>query len=180
MKWFDNLQTKFANFIYSKKTKVNQAQSFQGPFDINQFLGTWKQMYRTPNSFQSDQAISTFADYSLLDNGNIQVTNIEYLPNNEKTTVTGEAYFSNESATQLWVSFFPLILSPYWILDIHQNDQNQYDYIMVGSPFSNSLWVLKKNTEIELTPIEKLKEQQIIRSMLSKAQKMGFQFTGSI
>lgn len=159
-----------------KKKEVNKAEAV--PFvNPEYYLGKWYQVYRTANSFQNDKAIQTTAEYSLKDpdillkdGGEITVVNTEtFTDSNGKQEIKiakGSAISrSGETYNKLLVSFFKPFWGDYWILDLGDQIDGLYSHALVGSPFSNSMWVLSRTETLD---------PQVFASILKKAQDFGF------
>jgi len=143
-------------------------------FDIQKYMGTWQQVFRTPNSFQNNQAVKTTATYSFKDNG-VEVINTETLADGSTKTAKGRGVPVPNEPTKLWVSFFPPFSASYWILDVGNDNpgimgNKEYNYALVGSPYSNAMWILAK-PDVHESTIDRLKQ---------KAQDMGFYLENGI
>lgn len=149
--------------------KVNNAVSDVDPitFDLQAYMGEWVQVYRTKNSFQNDQANYTTAKYTLKDDGTIKVLNTEIVNNDQKKQGEGFAIPEKEGDnTKLLVSFFPPFAGSYQILSLGpKNEDNKYTYALVGSPYSNYLWILSRNASLP---------DSVVQQLQQKAQAMGF------
>lgn len=104
--------------------------------DINKYLGRWHEIARIPNEFEPELTDVT-AEYTLLDNGDIEVINSGYLHGKQKK-MRGIAK-TTENDDLLKVSFFKgLFYSDYRILAITED----YDYALVGGGKPDYLWIL--------------------------------------
>ncbi|TGL72463.1 lipocalin family protein [Leptospira jelokensis] len=112
--------------------------------DWNQFLGTWNEIKRIDNSFQSGlSAVS--ATYSLPGDGTIRVTN-QGLSATGETRLDGVALIPNPSVGKLKVSFFfPFFFGDYLVLRI---DRQGYQTALIGGPDPNFLWVFSREKTI--------------------------------
>lgn len=146
--------------------KVNNAVSDVDPatFDVEAYMGSWRQIYRTQNNFQNDAATSTYAKYTLLDDGVIEVENAEIV---DQTITSAKGIAVPERVgdnTKLLVSFFPPFAGSYQILALGPLINNQYSYALVGSPYSNSFWILARDDLGE----------EVVNKLQQKAVSMGF------
>lgn len=132
--------------FFSCKTKYPKLETVK-ELDINKYLGTWYEIARLPNSFEIGLECVT-ANYSLLENGKIQVLNKGYLieDNSKFKTAKGKAYIpdKNEPA-KLKVTFFWPFYGDYWVLALDEN----YQYAMVGDESRKYLWILARKNSID-------------------------------
>lgn len=144
------------------------------PFvDLNRYIGTWYEIGRTPTPFQNKCGASR-ATYTTRDDNRIDVLN-ECL---KKNTPSGKMYSANAIAkvidkktnAKLKVNFIPILKyfdflsflgGDYWVLKLDQN----YQYVLVGSPDYRYFWILSRTPTL---PIE------IINNMLNYAKSLGF------
>jgi len=116
--------------------------------NINNYLGHWMQVYGAPTNviFQGYGTCIT-ADYGILDNGNIDVTNSQLNNNRELEQITGYGYYKNISEPgKLTVHLEGVpVDSPYWIVKLGEIKNNQYQYSIITIPSGISLWVLVRN-----------------------------------
>jgi len=116
--------------------------------NINNYLGHWMQLYGSPTNviFQGYGTCIT-ADYGILDNGNIDVTNSQLNNNRELEQITGYGYYKNISEPgKLTVHLEGVpVDSPYWIVKLCEIKNNQYQYSIITIPSGISLWVLVRN-----------------------------------
>ena len=132
--------------------------------DINRYMGTWFEISKIPNRFQKNCAGNTTAKYTLLDNGDINITN-SCLENDGKTNIaTGIARLADpDTNAKLKVSFFSIFgihffWGNYWILYLNED----YTIALIGEPNRKYGWILSRKTILkpeELAPVfMKLKE----------------------
>ena len=115
--------------------------------DLSRYLGTWYEIARYPNRFQRDCYRST-ATYSLRDDGDIRVVNAcrRDGPDGEEKLVEGRAWVVDKATNaKLRVRFFWPFWGSYWIIDLGQD----YEYVVVGHPGRNYLWVLSRTPTME-------------------------------
>jgi len=121
--------------------------------DINvlSYLGHWKQIYQSPTNiiFQGYGTCIT-ADYGLLENGNVDVVNKQFNENNELEQISGYAYYKNISEPgKLTVHLDGVpVDSPYWIVKLGEEINNQYQYTIITTPSGISLWVLVRDIKM--------------------------------
>jgi lipocalin len=135
--------------------------------DINQYSGTYFEVFRLPNSFEDGLSCVT-ATYTV--NGDkIKVTNKGYNRAKSKwETANGNAKVPNsEKPGELKVSFFWPFSGDYFVIDRDE----EYAYALVGSPSRQYLWLLSR------TPVVP-KDQ--LGKMMQLAEEKGFDLSNLI
>ncbi|MGE8722513.1 lipocalin family protein [Leptospira terpstrae] len=123
--------------------------------DWSRFLGTWNEIQRIDNSFQSGLR-EVSAEYSLSNDGSIRVLNRGVDPTGNRNQIEGKALLIHPDVGKLKVSFFyPFFFGDYLVLKI---DRIDYSTALIGGPDPNFLWVFSKTnsipTEVESDYIE--------------------------
>ena len=126
--------------------------------DIKKYLGQWYEIARLDHSFERDME-QTKAEYTLLDDGYIQVVNTGLRKGKFKTSV-GKAKIT-ETPALLRVSFFGPFYSDYRILMLDEN----YQYALVGGSSYQYLWILARNPLISNATKDKI---------LAEARRRGY------
>lgn len=132
------------------------------PFELDQYLGKWYEIARIDFFFEKNLN-NTTAEYSLLPNGNVKVTNRGYHIKKEKwKQANGKAKFRNsEDIGELKVSFFGPFYAGYNVLALEEN----YKYALVAGKDEDLLWILSREPTIP----ENIKNQ-----FLEKAKSIGY------
>jgi len=130
------------------------------PFvDIKKYIGTWYEIARYPNSFQK-KCERSWVEYSLRDDGNIQVLNKCFKFDGKTSKIKGKAWvYDKESTAKLKVQFFWPFSANYWIIDLGKN----YEYAVVSEPKKKLLWILCRT---KIMPEDQY--QQIIQKLILK------------
>ena len=129
--------------------------------DINRYLGTWYEIARYEHFFEKD-CKNVSANYSMLDEQTIKVVNrCTNMLTNEKKEAIGRAYATDDTNSKLKVSFFRPFYGDYWVMILDEN----YDYVVVGTPSREYLWILCRNPILD----EKIKNE-----ILQKLPTLGF------
>ncbi len=132
--------------------------------DLQKYAGTWYEVARLPNRFQTQCAGDVSATYTLLDNGQIKVVNRCRLESGEFTEAVGRARRAgkNEPNSKLKVRFAPAFLSwlpfvwgDYWIIELDP----EYRYAVVGDPSRRYLWILAREPEMDDAILEGIIER---------------------
>ena len=134
--------------------------------DLQRYSGTWYEIMRLPNSFESGLTCVT-ANYSIKENGDIKVLNSGRKIGDTSVvkTATGTAWVPDPSEpTKLKVRFFWPFAGKYWILALDEN----YQHVMIGEPTREYLWILSRTPSLE---------QSTLDALLAQAKSQGFDIT---
>lgn len=140
------------------------AQPIQN-FDVNKYLGTWYEIARFDFRFEKDLD-NTSAQYSLDQDGNVQVLNSGYhTKKNEWRKAVGVAKFrGNKDVAALKVSFFGPFYSGYNVIAL----DSEYQYALIAGKDLDYLWILSRTKSIP---------QEIKDRYLKIAQGIGYDTT---
>lgn len=131
--------------------------------DVQRYMGKWYEIASFPQSFQKGCSC-TVAEYELLENGKVSVTN-SCDANGKKKVATGKAWVTDKSTNaKLKVSFFWPFSGKYWIIDL----ADDYSYAVVGHPNRKYLWILSRTPQME---------EQIYNAIVERAKAKGFDIT---
>lgn len=124
-------------------------------FELDQYLGTWYEVARLPNSFEKDLKCVT-ATYSLRDNGKINVFNKGFNQKKQKwEDITGYAKVpDDQKPAEIKVTFFWPFAGDYYVIDIDKD----YQTALVGAPNRKYLWLLSRKPNIPSERLEELKK----------------------
>jgi apolipoprotein D and lipocalin family protein len=141
-------------------TMVNRP-SVVSSVDVERYMGLWYAVASIPTTFERACAQGTTAEYHLLANGQIEVTNTCYRQDGSMFSAVGRAWVPNASEpTKLKVSFvrflgrwfFP---GDYWILDLDPD----YLYAVVGHPQRKYGWILSRSATLPEETLEGIFER---------------------
>lgn len=108
---------------------------------LQRYLGRWYEIARYEQGFQKD-CDGVTADYSLRDDGKLDVLNRCRKPNGQIKDARGIAKVNDQvTNAKLKVSFFGPFYGDYWVLD-HADD---YSWSIVGEPSGRYLWLLSRD-----------------------------------
>jgi apolipoprotein D and lipocalin family protein len=120
--------------------------------DVARYMGKWYSIASIPMFFDKDCAGGTTADYSLRDDGDVDVVNACYRKDGSLMDVKGRAWVVDPATNaKLKVSFFLSSLKlgflggDYWIVDLGSN----YECAVVGHPDRASGWVLARAPQLD-------------------------------
>lgn len=129
--------------------------------DLVRYAGTWHEITRLPNRFQSMCASDTQARYRL-DGNTVEVVNQCRTATGELKQVTGIAkVVAGSQGAKLRVSFFRPFYGDYWVLELDPD----YQWVLVGEPDRRYAWILARQPRLDEATLEKL---------LARAAELGF------
>ena len=131
-------------------------------FNANRYLGTWYEIARLENSFETGlEQIS--AQYSQREDGGLRVLNRGYDPVKKHwEEAEGKAFLIGKPTEgRLKVSFFGPFYGAYNIISLDED----YGYALVSGPDLSYLWILSRTPKLPDSVLEKL---------VSKAKSYGF------
>ena len=138
--------------------------------DLGRYAGRWYEVARFPNSFQSDCAGETVAEYERLASGQIRVVNQCRQADGTMKRAEGRAKLADRDGptskpkvrfATAFLSFLPMVWGNYWVLDLTPD----YTAALVGDPSRKYLWVLSRAP---------LMADSIYRRMVGTAERQGF------
>jgi apolipoprotein D and lipocalin family protein len=118
--------------------------------DVQRYMGKWYEIARYPNFFQGTDCAGTTAEYTLLEDGRVQVVNrcFEGGLNGPEQTIEGTArVVDTETNAKLKVNFFGPFEGNYWIIDLGED----YQWAVVGDPTRTFLWILSRTPTMDET-----------------------------
>ncbi|XP_006884345.1 PREDICTED: apolipoprotein D [Elephantulus edwardii] len=131
----------------------------QENFDLNKYLGRWYEIEKIPTTFESGRCIQ--ANYTLKENGNIQVINQEIRDDGSLNQIEGEATVPDASEpAKLGVKFSWLMpISPYWVLDTdYENYSVVYSCVSFIQLFHfEYAWILARTPSLPPETVSNLK-----------------------
>ena len=109
--------------------------------DMERFLGRWYEIARFDHRFERNMEY-TEAEYSMRDDGNIDVMNTG-IKNGKLKTAKGRAKKTDNPA-MLRVSFFRPFYTDYRVMML----DSAYQYALIGSGDSDYLWILARQPQL--------------------------------
>lgn len=120
--------------------------------DLQRYLGLWYELGRLPLRYEDDTATDVTAEYSLNDDGTVQVDNRCLDENGEPAQALGQGIPDEQHPGRLEVTFLPEGLrwipftkADYWVLKIDPG----YRHALVGTPDHRYLWLLGREPRID-------------------------------
>ena len=129
--------------------------------NLKRYMGKWYEIARFETSFQRGKFDSQ-ADYVLLDDGTVSITNsaIDKYGNRTKATAKGYAPDPN-NPSKLRISFFRPFYADYLILALDPN----YQWALVGGSGKDYLWILSRTPTLP---------KDTINQIIATAEKLKF------
>lgn len=124
--------------------------------DLDRYLGTWYEVARYPNRFQTKCAGDVTAEYARRDDGRLDVVNRCRQADGTLTTARGVARIVDPSTNARLkvrfapaaLSFLPMVWGDYWVLGLGRSEapgaDGGYAWALVGTPDRNYLWLLSR------------------------------------
>jgi apolipoprotein D and lipocalin family protein len=132
-----------------------------GTVDLDRYYGTWYEIARLPNRFQSMCVSDTQAVYRP-DGHELSVVNRCRTADGSFKQAKGIARLvEGSNGAKLRVSFFRPFYGDYWILQLDPD----YRWVLVGEPGRQYAWVLARAPQLDAVTLE---------TLLSRAAALGF------
>lgn len=126
--------------------------------DLQRYLGRWYEMARYEFGYQKDCEAVT-ADYRLLENGQVGVTNgcrQDAVDGPYREAEARGKIVEGSNNAKLKLSFFgPFYVGNYWVLD-HAED---YSWSIVGEPSGRNLWILTREARPSAEVRQRLRDR---------------------
>ena len=133
--------------------------------DLQRYVGKWYEIARIPNRFQKKCDANTTAEYTLLEDGRIEVLNRCRKENGEYMDAKGVAKLAaGDNPARLEVSFVKvfgrsLFWGDYWVIGLGED----YDYAIVGHPDRKYGWILSRTPQLDDETLQSIHEQLIVQ-----------------
>jgi len=153
------LLTFLAAVLLLTSCKTTQELKTVDYVDLERYQGKWYEITKIPNRFEKNLIYVT-ANYTLKENGKIKVLNDGYNTKKGKyEKAVGEAKVNGPG--KLGVSFFKPFYGDYYIMELDED----YQWVLVGSPSRDYLWILARTPQIS---------EELITELSKKAEDAGF------
>nr|WP_277347475.1 lipocalin family protein [Wenzhouxiangella sp. XN79A] len=133
------------------------------------YQGTWYEIAKLPNRFQDQCVAGTRAEYTLLDDGRVEVINRCRLASGATEEVRGRARRPDPDRpaalevrfAPAWLSWLPMVWGDYQVMALDRG----YRWALVGEPSRKFLWILSRTRGLPRARIDEL---------LAEARRQGF------
>jgi len=129
--------------------------------ELPRYLGRWYEIARYPNRFEKGFTQVT-ADYTLKENGKIEVLNQGMTAEGQKKAVGKARVVPDSNGAKLKVSFFGPFEADYWVIGL---DEKGYQWAIVGEPSRKYLWILSRKKEMP---------EKLYQDLLKKVTDLGY------
>ena len=125
--------------------------------DLARYVGLWYEVAKIPNRFQKQCVQGTTAEYTRRDDGRLKVVNRCLTDDGKWDEAEGLAKIEDPvSNAKLKVSFFSILgwrpfWGNYWVIGL----DDEYQWVIVGTPDRKYGWVLARTPELEEEILEK-------------------------
>ena len=152
----------FSITLFGSEHSNHQKMQTVDQVNLEKYIGLWYEIAKIPNPFQKMCTGNTTAQYTLREDGRIDVRNRCMQKDGSYTQANGIAKIVDANTnTKLKVSFVRLLgislfWGDYWIIGLDEN----YQYAVVGEPSRKYGWILSRNPE--LSQIQREEANQIL------------------
>lgn len=143
-----------SNLIIAQKSEPVTVKSV----DLKKYAGLWYEIAKIPNRFQRQCISGTTAQYTLREDGRIDVINscIEADGSVDRTEGLARIVDTKTNA-KLEVSFFSILgwrpfWGDYWIIGLDK----EYQWVIVGTPDRKYGWILSRSPQMDSETAESL------------------------
>lgn len=132
--------------------------------DLARYAGRWYEIARLPMYWQRDCVAEVSADYALREDGAIAVHNRCRVADGSYIEADGVARVADPAAGNArlqvrfapsWLGFLPFVWGDYWILALDPD----YQWVLVGEPGREYLWILARTPELDAAVEARLVER---------------------
>ena len=137
--------------------------------DVERYRGLWYSIASIPTRFERQCIQGTTAEYTLQEDGTIEVVNTCYDADGNPDVARGHAWLPDErEPAKLKVSFVKFLGfwwfgAPYWIIDLAPD----YSYAVVGHPSREYGWILSR------TPVL---SEDVLTGIVERLEAQGYDF----
>jgi apolipoprotein D and lipocalin family protein len=137
--------------------------------NVTRYMGTWYEIAKFPNRFQTQCAANTRAHYLAQTDGSVQVLNSCVTAEGRTIDALGLAKQIGPATSPklqvrfapAWLSWLPMVWGDYWVIDLDAD----YQLAAVSDAKREYLWVLSRTPQVPAASyqalIERLKAQHL-------------------
>jgi apolipoprotein D and lipocalin family protein len=120
--------------------------------DVPRYMGTWYEIAKFPNRFQTKCVANTRARYLLQTDGSVQVLNSCMTADGSSIDALGLAKQIGDATSPklqvrfapAWLSLLPMVWGDYWVIDLDAD----YQLAAVSDATREYLWVLSRTPQV--------------------------------
>lgn len=128
--------------------------------DLDRYLGTWYELAKYPNRFQTQCVSDTTATYEMGEDGHIEVLNRCRTDSGAFDEAKGIARLVGEPGSPklkvrfapAWLSWLPMVWGDYWVIELDE----AYTLVAVSEPSREYLWILARDPNVAEQRVEDL------------------------
>ncbi|QQS34390.1 MAG: lipocalin family protein [Acidobacteriota bacterium] len=137
--------------------------------DLKRYSGKWYEIAKYPNRFQRQCIANTTAEYTLKNNGRIEVLNSCTKRDGVSDSAKAEGKIADKKNNAKlkvrfapgFTSWLPFVWANYWVVDLAED----YSYAVVSEPGRDYFWVLSRTPTMD---------EPTFQAIVNRAQAMGF------
>jgi apolipoprotein D and lipocalin family protein len=142
--------------------------------DVPRYMGTWYEIAKFPNRFQTKCVANTRAQYLAQTGGTVQVLNSCATADGSTMDALGQArQIGLATSPKLkvrfapaWLSWLPVVWGDYWVIDL----DTDYQLAAVSDAKRDYLWVLSRTPQVSVKAYDALIER--LRAQHFDVQKL--------
>jgi len=131
--------------------------------DVQRYMGTWHEIAKFPNRFQTQCVANTRAQYLAQTNGSVQVLNSCMTSDGSTIDALGQAHQVGSATSPklqvrfapAWLSWLPMVWGDYWVIDL----DTDYQLAAVSDAKREYLWVLSRTPQVSAKAYDALLER---------------------
>ena len=120
--------------------------------DLNRYTGTWFEIARLPNKFQTQCVANVSAEYVQRADGQLDVINRCLKADGMTEAAVGRARIADTLSNAklkvrfapAWLSWLPSVWADYWVIDL----ASDYTTAAIGEASHQYLWILARNRSL--------------------------------
>ena len=98
------------NNLIEKKEEEKKEEKREDPlpiedFEIEKYMGKWYEKARTPNPFQKTESKNTTAEYTLLQDGSVQIKNSSIFQKKKREIIGSGNFYNKKNVGDLSITF---------------------------------------------------------------------------
>lgn len=137
--------------------------------DLKRYSGKWYEIAKYPNRFQRQCIANTTAQYTIKQNGRIEVLNSCTKKDGVTDSATAEGKVADKKNNAKlkvrfapgFTSWLPFVWANYWVVDLAED----YSYAVVSEPGRNYFWILSRTPSMD---------EAKFQAIITRAEAMGF------
>lgn len=143
-------------YFKGKQAQAQTAQKIVEHVDVQKLLGSWYEISRLPNLFQSEDWIGARDHYEMTETGHLRVRyryHVKSFDAPEKEFLAKMWRNPEDMPTGRfqYQAFWPITVD-YWVIDLDPD----YQYMVIGYPNRSMVWVMSRSPSLDETLYEEI------------------------